>query len=261
LAIVVLVTAVAAGPRLLRLIGLGAIGLAGIFLLATRSKTSIGVAGLMVLAGPCLYVTLGRQAPFRLGATGALLGVGTLVAVAFSAAGYDDADLRMLLFGDLTFTGRTDIWTHLVQEIARRPWLGRGFGSFWDTGQLYNPIESAAQSDWFMNAQLINSAHDGYLDVLLQTGLVGFAIAVTAILRCLALLAAGAAAGDRAERVALTGALCVAVCLVLNNFLESYLFRTGDTLGYLFIFLMLHGEAVRLHRRGRPGTTAATAAP
>ena len=49
--------------------------------------------------------------------------------------------------------------------------------------------------------------------------------------------------------MALTGALCVAFCLVLNNFLESYLFRTGDTLGYLFIFLMLHGEAARLRER------------
>ena len=79
---------------------------------------------------------------------------------------------------------------------------------------------------------------------------------MAAILRCVVLLTAGAAAGGPVERVALTGALCVAICLILNNFLESYLFRTGDKLGYLFIFLMLHGEAARLRRQGSPGGSA-----
>ena len=100
-----------------------------------------------------------------------------------------------------------------------------------------------------MKAQLINTAHNGYLDLLLQTGIAGFALGIVAILRCLWLLTGTAARSQKAQRVALTGALCVAFCLVLNNFLESYLFRTGDTLGYLFIFLMLHGEAARLRER------------
>jgi O-antigen ligase len=155
-----------------------------------------------------------------------------------------------MLFGDLTFTGRTEIWEHILPEIGRQPWLGHGFGSFWDVGAQLNPILSAPTDAWYRNAQLINTAHNGYLDVLLQTGLVGFAISLVAILRCLALLLAGAMTGERGERIALTGAFCVAVCLVLNNFLESYLFRTGDTLGYLFLFLMLHGEMARL--RGTP---------
>ena len=44
-----------------------------------------------------------------------------------------------------------------------------------------------------MNAQLINTAHNGYLDLLLQTGIAGFALGVIAILRCLWLLTATAA--------------------------------------------------------------------
>jgi exopolysaccharide production protein ExoQ len=247
LAIVVLGTAIAAGrSSLLRLVLAGLMALAWAFLLATRSKTSIGVAALIMLAGPALYFLLGSPPAMRLAAlaTGvAALAFGT---TAFYAAGHDDADLRLLLFGDLTFTGRTEIWQAIVPEIGRRPWLGHGFGSFWDTGAAINPIRSAPPSAWFMKAQLINTAHNGYLDLLVQTGIVGFMLGVIAILRCLWTLTVTAAQVTAAERVALTGALCVAFCLVLNNFLESYLFRTGDTLGYLFIFLMLHGEAARL---------------
>ena len=250
LAIVVLGTAIAAGrSSLLRLVLAGLMALAWVFLLATRSKTSIGLAALIMLAGPALYFLLGSAPAVRLAALAggvAALAFGT---TAFYAAGHDDADLRLLLFGDLTFTGRTEIWQHLVPEIGRRPWLGHGFGSFWDTGAAINPIRSAPPGAWFMKAQLINTAHNGYLDLLLQTGIAGFALGIVAILRCLWLLTGTAAKSQKAQRVALTGALCVAFCLVLNNFLESYLFRTGDTLGYLFIFLMLHGEAARLRER------------
>lgn len=257
LAIIILGTAIAMSrPAWLRMTLLGVILLAWFFLLATRSKTSIGVAALMTVGGPCLYLILGSRTPVRLAALAAGIAVLAFAAVAFFGAGYTDADLRLMLFGDLTFTGRTEIWEHIVLEIARRPWLGHGFGSFWDTGRLVNPILSAPPDAWYMNAQLINTAHNGYLDVLLQTGLIGFAISLLAILRCLWLLMTGAMTGERRERMALTGALCVAVCLVLNNFLESYLFRTGDTLGYLFLFLMLHGETARLRARAAGATTA-----
>jgi O-antigen ligase len=104
-----------------------------------------------------------------------------------------------------------------------------------------------------MDAALINTAHNGYLDVLLQTGIVGFALAVITILRCLWFLALAASTGLREDRIAFTGMLCVALCLVLNNFLESYIFRSSDQLGYLFIFLLLHGEAARLRRSPRFG--------
>ena len=69
LAIVVLGTAIAAGrSSLLRLVLLGLMALAWVFLLATRSKTSIGLAALMMLAGPALYLLLGSAPAVRLAA-------------------------------------------------------------------------------------------------------------------------------------------------------------------------------------------------
>jgi O-antigen ligase len=153
----------------------------------------------------------------------------------------------LLLFGDLTFTQRTPIWADVARSIADQPWLGYGFGSFWDVGATLNPLKYAPWDAFYMDAQVINTAHNGYLDQLLQTGIVGFGLGVLAIVRCVAVLWSTAvrAASDE-ERLALLGLICLAICLVLNNFLESYLFRSGDGMGYLFFLVMLQAEQARL---------------
>lgn len=252
LAIVLLNGAViATGRGATRAASLAVMLVAWAFLLATRSKTSIGLAAVMTLLAPTLYMVAGARPATRLAVLLVAFAAGLLALVLVAGAGHDDRDLRLILFGDLTFTGRTEIWQHLTLEIARRPWLGHGFGSFWDTGALLNPIRSAPPAAWFMDAQLINTAHNGFIDVWLQNGLVGLLLAGLLVLRCLWLLAAEAAAHRAAERAALVTAWCVAFCLVLNNNLESYLFRTGDPLGYLFVFLLFHAEAARQRRRNR----------
>jgi O-antigen ligase len=204
----------------------------------------------MTLVAPMLHLIAGARPAIRLAVPLAALAasVGTLVLL--SGTGYDDRDLRLLLFGDLTFTGRTEIWQHFTVEIVRRPWLGHGFGSFWDTGALLNPIRLAPLFAWLKGAQLINQAHDGFIDVWPQKGLVdGLLLASVLVVRCLRLLAAEAAAHEAVERAALVTASCVAGCLVLHDNLESYLFRTGDPLGYLFVLLPFHAEAAGQRRR------------
>lgn len=220
------------------------------FLVLTRSKTSIGVAALMTAAGPLFYILLSRGSTLRF--VTLLMAVSVLFGgfVAGSAAGVTDADLRLLLFGDLTFSLRTPIWADVVKSVADRPWLGYGFGSFWDIGAEFNPLRYAFRDVFYIEAQVINTAHSGYLDQLLQTGVIGLALGLAAILRCLqALWSAAVRTTDQAERVAIVGFFCIALCLVLNNFLESYLFRTGDGLGYLFFVLMLQAEQTRLALR------------
>ena len=238
--------ACAAGPAWAR-IGLGTLWLlAWLFLVLTRSKTSLGLAALVTLLGPTFYALLGTGPGWRALAWLASVTGGLAALLLGAAAGAGEADLRRLLFGDLTFSLRTEIWAPVWREISTRPWLGHGFGSFWDTGAVRNPLPSAPWDAFFMDPQIINTAHNGYLDVLLQTGLVGFTLSAVAILRCLwALQAAATRAIDRPERIARTGLLCLAFCLVLNNLLESYLFRPGDPVGYLFLFLMLEGERAR----------------
>ncbi len=224
-------------------------GLSWYFLVETRSKTSIGVGAVMMAVGPLLYLVLSRRPAARLLTLLAVIALALGATVIGAASGITEKDVTLALFGDLTFSLRTPIWAAVVRTIAERPWLGHGFGSFWDVALRTNPLR-APWNEFFMNAQVINTAHDGYLDQLLQTGIVGFGLGLVAIGRCLYLLqSAAAAVEDRFERVALTGFLCIAICIVLNNLLESYLFRSGDGIGYLFFLLMLQAEKAHLEAR------------
>ncbi len=223
--------------------------LAWYFLIVTRSKTSIGVAAVMSVAGPLLYLVLKQSRGVRLLTLLAAIAVTLGAVVIGSASGITEKEVTLAMFGDLTFSLRTPIWAAVVRTIAERPWIGHGFGSFWDVGLRLNPL-NAPWNEFFMNAQVINTAHDGYLDQLLQTGIVGFSLGLLAIARCLyALQSAAAATKDRFERVALTGLLCLAICIVLNNLLESYLFRPGDGIGFLFLLIMLLAERAKLDLR------------
>ena len=233
--------------RSLRLLLALVYAMSWLFLLLTKSKTSIGVAVLITAAAPLFHLLVSRGGGWRsLAFLAAVVAIGAAW-IAGILAGVSRDDLVLVVFGDLTFSQRTPIWADVVKSIGDRPWLGYGFGSFWEIGEPLNPLKYAPWDAFYVDAQVINTAHSGYLDQLLQTGGVGFALGLAAILRCLFVLHSTAArTRDPLERTALVGCLCIVLCLILNNFLESYLFRTGDGLGYLFFVLMLQAEQARL---------------
>jgi exopolysaccharide production protein ExoQ len=63
-----------------------------------------------------------------------------------------------------TLTGRTDIWSDLL-AMDVNPWLGRGFESFW----LGERADYFAQKYYFHP----NQAHNGYIEMYVNLGLVG----------------------------------------------------------------------------------------
>ncbi len=90
-----------------------------------------------------------------------VLGVAVLVA---------PAELLGLFGRDLTLTGRVPLWLASIQAWLAKPILGYGFGAFWDHNS------TLVQSIWRDLAWEAPNAHDGYLDVLLQLGVVGFGV-------------------------------------------------------------------------------------
>lgn len=72
-----------------------------------------------------------------------------------------------LIGRDPSLTGRLDIWEPLWDMISRRIWLGYGYGAFWE-----NPDGPA----WYIRRILqweVPSAHNGWVEVWLDIGLVG----------------------------------------------------------------------------------------
>lgn len=80
-------------------------------------------------------------------------------------------DTVLLLLGkDPTLTGRTGIWDAILRQVEKSPWLGYGYAAFWG---LKSPPAMIVrkQTKW-----LVPSAHNGWLDLLVQVGLVGVAL-------------------------------------------------------------------------------------
>jgi exopolysaccharide production protein ExoQ len=126
-----------------------------------HSSTAIGCTFL----GICLFVAT-RVSALRRNLR--RIAVCTLTAATFLIIVAPMLGLDKMLVGllgrDLTFTGRTDIWkVVLAQDI--NPLIGAGHYSFW----LGDRVEKISQTFFYE----INEAHNGYLELYLNGGLIG----------------------------------------------------------------------------------------
>jgi O-antigen ligase len=78
-----------------------------------------------------------------------------------------NAELAGVVGRDGTFTDRTEIW-EMVTSMQTNPLVGTGYESFW-LGDRLNTI-------WQSKIGGINEAHDGYLEVYLNLGIIGLAL-------------------------------------------------------------------------------------
>jgi exopolysaccharide production protein ExoQ len=75
---------------------------------------------------------------------------------------------------DPTLTGRTELWQAILRVVVD-PVLGSGFESFW----LGDRMEQIAALYWWRP----NQAHNGYLEIYLNLGLIGLALLALVIVR------------------------------------------------------------------------------
>jgi len=68
---------------------------------------------------------------------------------------------------DPSLTGRTDLWAAVLDKVYERPWLGYGFGGFWQ-GLNGESAEVIIQVGWEMN-----HSHNGFLDIWTDLGVIG----------------------------------------------------------------------------------------
>ena len=80
------------------------------------------------------------------------------------------AAIAPLLGRNAQLTGRVELWLILPSYIADRPWLGYGFGAFWVADS-----ENVALI-WDAVGWAPPEAHNGWLDLLLELGVVGLAV-------------------------------------------------------------------------------------
>ena len=204
----------------------GALG----FLTLTRSRASIA----SLLCAALVYGWLrSRRANINVAlAAGAILAAALALALLLNSfspfllrslqLGREDADVA-------TLTGRMQLWTALLDEAARRPFLGHGYGAFWTDARILQVSHSIG---W-----MASNAHSAYLDVLLHLGIVGLLCYVLVLTLAVGRAASCAiASGDR--HVAIQAAL-VTFSLV-HGVVESHAFSTTfATLVYITVLIRL----------------------
>jgi exopolysaccharide production protein ExoQ len=197
------------------------------FLVMTRSKTSLGLFPLVLLAGLFYRISWRDSLSRAIFLCGAILAVGLAAAIAF--LNWDA--IEQALADPTGFTGRAEIWQAILAYMHDHPWLGAGFGTMAHTGAL-SPLHNYARGNW---VEAIGDSHNGYLQILITTGGVGLALAllgfvVEPIRRFWPLEPA------RTGFKALLFALFIFV--LAHNFLETNFLESDNTAWFAFLVML-----------------------
>lgn len=217
----------------------------------TGAKTAIGVLVVASSLTAATYIIL-RKGPV----------VSTLVLLATTAAAasvclfvFDQGITQSvgLLVGDPTLTGRDVLWAYTLYMFSQSdPLLGVGYGALWQNGDFIRQSLENFGVDY-----VVNEAHNGYLDVLAQTGYVGlscliFFLAVTFLRAGSYLRRKDLSAG---RQLTVLYAFFIWYGSLIFGVTESFFFIGG---GMLWMVQVLTSTLVMPLRDGRRPTTAST---
>ena len=211
----------------------GGIGVAGVFLILSNSKTSMGLIVVAIALGFGVAAFNRRYAPnlrlSRYAKIGISIALVALLAAAFHFGMQSDTVLDYVS-DPSHLTGRTSIWRPMVRYYLGNPTLGAGYGSFWNINAI-SPIAND-QIGWL---RTVAQGHNGFLDLMVTVGLPGLVIVLTAtFLWPLGRLLCRP--GLRFASCALIAA--VVIFCIAHNGTESSLFDR-DAIGQVFLMLAL----------------------
>jgi O-antigen ligase len=145
-----------------------------VFLVGSGGKSAIGM--LFVVALIAVLVDRARSLPAR-----ALAAFGPLALIGFLTVGSITSEAARALLSalpiDVTFTGRTEIWSFAIDALAAHPWKGQGFEAFWYSDAVRFGAEDSTK--WMVD---VATSHNSYVDLALTIGMPGLGLVVWAFL-------------------------------------------------------------------------------
>jgi exopolysaccharide production protein ExoQ len=213
-------------PGLRRVVGFIVAAIAIWLIFPSYSKGSLGIA---IIAPSLAALALIAAKKMRVSPAIVLLSIPLCFEVLSVALGDLINRLSWHLYGNYTLSGRIFIWDFVRSEFERRPLLGWGFGSFWQVGP---DGPSLVDNPGWIGA--LPSGHNGYLDMKLELGYVGYAFLIIFI------VATVHALGRVAERDPTRAWLLLSLGLfiIITNTLESVWMRGAEPLWLVFLILV-----------------------
>jgi O-antigen ligase len=146
-------------------LGILIVVLSSIFLLLTRSKTSLAILPMTLLAAALIThvrrPVVGIAFALSVVAVFNVLSIGSI---------YLEPVRHVLdaILTDSSFTGRTDIWQFALDHVAQRPITGYGFAAFWGSKEVVYGM-----GEGYVWANVAAHAHNDYLNLALTVGIPG----------------------------------------------------------------------------------------
>jgi O-antigen ligase len=137
---------------------------------------------------------------------------------------------NILVWGgrDWTLTGRTLIWQETWELLQRRPLLGYGYGAFWaEDSEVASRVQEGVGWE-------TPSAHNGYLDLLLELGVIG--LAFFGLSTCTTILRMFANAWSIHWTLLLSWCALLSFVLIYN-LVESAMLQQNHLLTFLYVWV------------------------
>lgn len=137
---------------------------------------------------------------------------------------------------DLTFTGRSDVWEVLINDLNtnNRNLIGFGAGGYWgnEPGDLQAmPKSTIGDLEW------ARQGHNGYLDIRVMGGVIGLSLVIFFIIHFVALL--------YRKKDTESVLLFIPFIVCINNMTESSLFRNKHIYFLLFMLIYWYANQVK----------------
>lgn len=129
----------------------------------------------------------------------------------------------------IDFTERTFIWQHALAHFSNAPWFGYGLNGFWGLKEVKDVF--LEHHGWFLG-----NFHDGYIAIVMETGVVGLFIFIVSYLFYAARIQAQIdRSGELSRDIAFS---LVFTCMIFFiDFTETYFLRSTNMLA---TFLMIN---------------------
>jgi O-antigen ligase len=196
-------------------------------LYGARSSTSVVV----LLAGTLLLIILTALKNDRRRFTAFI--VLTIILILFLqwlSIGIFGESITPLFFSaagrDATFTGRVLLWQELISIGTLHPLAGAGYGNFW----IINMRRLWDKFDWGPT-----NAHNGFLDIYLELGLIGLAILMLLIVRTYKKLLYSLGTGGNISRLLIV----YFIMILAHNVTETHIMRPTNFLWILFLLMAM----------------------